>query len=313
MPGGTSTGLTMLQEDIDRYVRQRQVEGWSASSAALFRHQLEAMGTFLRGRGCRRVQDVLPADLDAYLQRLKDEGLAHPTRVQIAHAIRRFFRTLQDDGRLVACPSRDLPIPDDGEEALPKPPLSQEEVTAIIDALPRSTEIDLRNRAMLEVLYGCGLRRSELVALHLDDINRHQRTLHVRTSKHGQERLLPILGTALAAVQDWQAVRRLLLQGPDTGALFLSARGRRLTKAGVDGWFRQLNEERGRRKRHLHPHLFRHSIAVHLLQGGADVRYIQQFLGHGDLETTKVYLRLVPGRLKEEYEKAMPEIEVGNL
>jgi len=109
------------------------------------------------------------------------------------------------------------------------------------------------------------------------------------------------------------AVRRTLLKGPDHGALLISQYGRRMAQPSVYGFFDDLNRQRGPDARHLHPHLFRHSIAVHRLRGGADIRYIQAFLGHASLDTTKIYLRLVPGRLKEDYDRAMPEINVGQL
>ena len=171
--------------------------------------------------------------------------------------------------------------------------------------------IDLRNACLLELLYGCALRISEALALNLADVDLARRVVVIRASKHDQDRVVPLMGTAEAATQDYLAIRRTLLKGPDTGALFLSQYGKRLVVASVYGLFADLNTRRGPDARHLHPHLFRHSIAVHLLRGGADVRHIQHFLGHASLDTTKVYLRLVPGRLKDDYEKAMPEIAMG--
>jgi site-specific recombinase XerD len=129
------------------------------------------------------------------------------------------------------------------------------------------------------------------------------------------------MGTALAAVQDYLAVRWTIRKGPDHGALFLTQYGKRLVRGGVYTLFEGLDRQRGPNARRLPPHLLRHSIAVHLLRAGAGVRYIQQLLGHGrghpahpavpqDLETTKVYLRLVPGQLREDYDKAMPVFPV---
>jgi integrase/recombinase XerC len=301
-----------MRDDIERYVRQRQVEGWAAGSTELYRHQLDALAAFLARRGCLLSAEVVPADLDAYMQHLTAVGMARSTRVQIAQTIHSFFRTLQDEGRIVSCPSRTLPVPEDGDQELPQPPLTEAEVRAIFDSLPGATVVDVRNRCLLEMLYGCGLRRAEAIALDLDDIDQGQRSLHVRDGKAAQDRLMPVMATGMAAVKDYLAIRRSLLRGPDHGALFLSARdGSRLDKTGINEWFRRLNRRRGPDARHLHPHLFRHSIAVHLLRNGSDIRYIQQFLGHGDINTTKIYLRLVPGHLADDYDAAMPEIEVG--
>ena len=160
-------------------------------------------------------------------------------------------------------------------------------------------------------LYGCGLRRSEVVGLDLSDVDLVARTLLVRDGKGGQNRLLPLPDTAAVAVKDWLALRRTLLRGPDHGELFIGQRGDRLSPDAVNLVFHYLNRRRGPDVRHVYPHLLRHSIAVHLLRGGADVRHIQAFLGHANLDITKIYLRLVPGRLKEEYDQAMPEIYVG--
>lgn len=200
---------------------------------------------------------------------------------------------------------------DNGEEDLPEAPLSEGEVAAIIDGLPRASVYDLRHVCLLELLYGCGLRISEAIALDLADINLHRRTVLIRESKHDQTRVVPLPTTAKGVLQTYLSLRKTLVVGPDRGALLLTQQGQRWKSASVYGFFKMLNWKGVAKGRPLHPHIFRHSIAVHLLRRGADIRYIQQFLGHAQLDTTKIYLRLVPGHLKEDYEKAMPDIEVG--
>lgn len=130
----------------------------------------------------------------------------------------------------------------------------------------------------------------------------------MRAGKGGKDRLLPLMGGSLAAARDYLAVRRDLVRGPDHGALLLGRRGRRVNIKDLGRLLRRASRVLGFRVR---PHLLRHSIAVHLLRGGTDVRYIQHFLGHSSLDMTKVYLRLVPGHLREDYDEAMPVIEVG--
>ena len=114
---------------------------------------------------------------------------------------------------------------------------------------------------------------------------------------------------ALGALRDYLALRRTLLVGLDQGAVFLNHHGLRINHAAVKGWIRFLSGKHPD-KPAFHAHLFRHSIAVHLLRRGADIRHIQEFLGHARLDTTKVYLRLVPGHLKEGYDAVMPEVDV---
>ena len=115
---------------------------------------------------------------------------------------------------------------------------------------------------------------------------------------------------AWGAAQDYLTVRRALVRGPDHGALLLTRTGIRLPERAGCSWFQTLSRSRGPLAAHLHPRLFRHSIVVHLLRGGADIRHVQQFLGHANIETTKIYLRMVPGHLREAYDAAMPVIAV---
>jgi integrase/recombinase XerD len=288
-----------------------QAIGWARSTAEGYQRQLRQTAAFCQRRGCGRAADVVPADLDALLGDVRDRGWARSYRVHLAVLLKATFRWLHDQGRIVTDPARSVPIPRDGEAPLPAPPLSEAEVQAIFASLPRASVFDLRNAAALELLYGCGLRVSEVCALDMDDLDLSRQTLRVCKSKWGQDRLLPVMTTAVAAVQDYFALRRTLLKGPDRGILFLNQNGRRLVEGTINVWLNGLNDRRGPEAQRLHPHLFRHSIAVHLLRGGADIRHIQAFLGHADLNTTKVYLRLVPGRLKEDYDRAMPEIAVG--
>jgi len=297
-----------LDQPIDRFLAQGRARGWGDATITNYRHLLGRAVIELRRAGCRRWPDVAPDDLDVLMEGLVERGVAKKSRVQIAILLRRFCAWLQDQGLVLRNPAVALPLPDDGEDDLLAPPLSEAEVTAIFDALPRQTVYDLRNVALLELLYGCGLRISEALALDLDHVDLDRRTVLVVESKHAQTRLVPLPRTAKAAVGDYLALRRGLLRGPDHGALFLTQYGTRWTRSGVYGLFERLNEGRGPGVPRLHPHLLRHSIAVHLLRGGADIRYIQDFLGHASLESTKIYLRLVPGQLKEDYEAAMPDL-----
>lgn len=302
--------MSNLADTVADFLRHGQARGWSPITVANYRQRLDGVVRVLRGRGCRRMADVTPGDLDALLQEQAEAGMAMSSRVGLAILVRSFCRWCQEQGRIVSDPARTLPMPDDGEPALLEPPLSASEVQALLAGLPRRSIVDVRDVCFLELLYGCGLRRAEALRVQVDDVNLVQRTVWVR-GKGSQNRLLPLMGSAITAVRDWLAVRRSLLHGPDQGVFFITREGQRMANGTVDGIFREINAARGPDARHLHPHLLRHSIAVHLLRGGADVRHIQAFLGHACLNTTKIYLRLVPGRLKDDYEKAMPEIAVG--
>ncbi len=302
------SGATTLEADVERFLVQGQATGWRPATLSNYRFLLLLLTRFLALRGCRRSADATRDDLDAFLLDLREEGYLKGSRVRCATIVVRYFTWLQDHGRVLVHPAKALPMPDDGEADLPKPPLSEAEVAALIDSMPRATIYNLRNVLLLELLYGCGLRISEALHLDLVDIDLGRRTVAIRESKHGQSRVVPLPNTAKAALQTYLSLRRTLLRGPDHGALFLTQYGTRWKYA--YGLFNDLNAC-GVVGVRLHPHLLRHSIAVHLLRRGADIRYIQAFLGHACLDTTKVYLRLVPGHLKEDYDRAMPEIEVG--
>ena len=174
---------------------------------------------------------------------------------------------------------------------------------ALFAAIVPDGVIALRNRLHVELLYSCGLRNAEAASLDLSDLDLDGRTLLVRAGKGDRPRMLPLLAHTLAAAAEYLALRRDLLRGPDTGILLLSNTGKRMPVWYMQRWLAAAGRDLGFR---VHPHLLRHSIAVHLLRRGADIRHIQQFLGHADLETTKIYLRLVPGHLREDYDKAMP-------
>ncbi len=300
-----------MRDEVERFIIQGQARGWEPSTVLNYRYVLAMVAEFLGKRGCLRFADVTKDDLDAFMAFMLDDQHAKGSRVRAASLLRRFFVWLHEEGRIAVNPARALPVPDDGEEDLPDPPLPEEEVAAIIDGLPRSSVYDLRNACLFELLYGCGLRISEAMALDLSDLDFRRRTTLVRDSKHGQTRVVPLPRTAKESAQTYLALRKTLLCGPDHGALFITQQGQRWKRASVYGLFKILNWQRGPASRWLYPHIFRHSIAVHLLRRGADIRYIQAFLGHASLDTTKIYLRLVPGHLKEDYDEAMPDIAVG--
>lgn len=300
-----------LDADIAAYLAHGRARGWSDATLRNYSRKLTQLATFCRRRGCERSADVTVDDLDALLQAELDQGTARSSRVQLAILIRHLFQWFQDRGRIAVNPARNIPIPDDGEFDLPAAPLSEAEVHALFAGLPRRNVLDLRNICLLELLYGCGMRRGEVVRLDTDDVDMAQRVVVIRASKGGQSRVVPLMGTAATAARDYLALRRELLRGPDHGAFFLSATGKRFDDGCVAMLFRHLNRDRGPDARPLHAHQFRHAIAVHLVRGGVDIRRVQEFLGHATLDTTKIYLRLVPGHLKADYDRAMPEIAVG--
>lgn len=296
-----------LAADRDAFLADLAVAGRSSGTITLRGQHLADLLRFLAGRGCLRAADIGMDDIDAYMQHLGTRALATATLESIRASLRVFGIWLTRHGRVLADPTIDLDVRQRGEPPLPEPPLSEAEVAACIAGIPRRNAHDLSRRAHLELLYGCGLRLRESLDLRLTDWHPDDATLFVR-GKGGHERILPVLPSAAAALANYLALRRSLLRGPDRGIVFLGRNGLPVAESTFQQWIGRLAASVLGPERRVHPHLFRHSIAVHLLRGGADIRYVQQFLGHADIDTTMVYLRLIPGHLREDYDKAMPEL-----
>lgn len=299
-----------MQDTVDEYLRYHAASDWRPKTVLHHRYILRRFLAFVESQGVRRWSALTPQLCDAFLLSLADGGLCRVSRDSFAWSLRGLGAWLAQHGRVLRDPTADLVVLDDDELPLPPAPLSEEQVAAIFAAVPRRHVVDLRNRLHLELLYSCALRNSEAVMLDVGDLDVEARTLFVRITKGGAPRSLPLMRGTLAAAEEYLALRRELLRGPDAGALFLTTRGRRLQPWYMQRLLAAASPGLGFR---VHPHLLRHSIAVHLLRQGADVRHIQQFLGHVSLETTKVYLRLVPGQLREDYDEAMPVFPIDPL
>lgn len=302
---------TPLDQDLAAFLQYGRSRSWAASTVQIYTARVRLIARFCRRCGCRRAAEVTYADLMALMQDQLARGVAKSTRVQLATTLHYVFRWLHDEGRIMRNPALRVPAPDDGERDLPKTPLTETEMGAFIASLPRHSVTDIRNIAIMELLYGCGMRRGEILRLTLADVDLDRRVLTIHESKGGQSRILPIMHAAAVALRDYLAIRRSLLRGPDQGAVFLTATGKRLDEPSFGAIFRVINRLRGPDLPRIHAHLLRHSIAVHLVRRGADIHHVQAFLGHGNLNTTKIYLRMVPGQLAESYEKHMPDIAVG--
>ena len=235
-------------------------------------------------------------------QRIKRK-LAPSSLKMIVVALRHFFAHLKREGLLERdlLPALDLPKLD---QALPVT-LSEEEVSRLLALELPDTPLGLRDRALLEVLYASGLRASELVELRLESYLQGEKLLRV-IGKGNKERLVPIGAKAIVAVDRWLANGRPLLVKPKTGGeVFLGEHGRRLTTARLWQIVQEIAKLAGINKR-IWPHLLRHSFATHLLGHGADLRAIQEMLGHASLATTQIYTHVDEARLKQVHRQFHP-------
>ena len=242
-------------------------------------------------------------DLRRFAAVLSERGISKAGVARKLAAIRSFYGALLRNGTVAANPA-DLVASPKKDRNLPRV-LSREEMQTLLDRIPTRTPLEMRDRAMLELTYSCGLRAEEVVALDVDSPDFEGERLRVE-GKGGKTRLVPIGEPAQAALSRYlERGRRPLLGGEPENALLVSKSGRRLHPSDVrrrlQRWVREAAIAGG-----VSPHALRHSFATHLLEGGADLRTIQELLGHSSLSTTQVYTQVEPSWLQSQYARSHP-------
>jgi integrase/recombinase XerD len=251
-------------------------------------------------RGCRSVTEK---DVRSYIGVMKSSGKSAATATRSVAALKRFFSYMQQTGAIRDNPAANIPV----EPAEKKPPqiLTGGDVELLLrqpDGLDRK---GVRDKAMLELLYATGVRVSEFTALNIDDVN--METGLMRCGEQGRGRLIPVYPTALAALDEYISdVRPGLLANPGERALFVNMNGERMSRQGFWKIVKGYREKAGIDK-DITPQTLRHSFAAHLLENGADLRALQELLGHSDVSTTSAYTRFVKKPLRDVYELAHPK------
>jgi integrase/recombinase XerD len=251
----------------------------------------------------RSPADAGTADLAAYVAQLRADGLAPTTVARRLAAVRSFFRHQVLLGARADNPAANVELPK-RRRTLPRT-LSPGEVERLLDAAAGTTPRHLRDRALAELLYGAGLRVSEAVGLDRQSVDLENRLVRA-FGKGSKERVVPIGREAAEALRHYLSRGRPHLDRHHRQELFLNARGGPLTRAGVFVILRRLAGKAGLEPERIHPHLLRHSFATHLLEGGADLRAVQEMLGHADLATTELYTHVSDRRRRELYFQAHP-------
>ncbi len=283
------------------------VEGFLALSAArlaprtveAYRRDLAHLADWLG----RSPADASADDLAAYVARLRADGLAATTVARRLAAVRSFFRHQVLLGARPDNPAASVELPR-RRRTLPRT-LSPAEVERLLDAAAGTTPRAMRDRAIAELLYGAGLRVSEAVSLDRQSVDLENRLVRC-VGKGSKERVVPIGREAADALRRYLARGRPHLDRRHRPELFLNAHGGGLTRAGVFLILRGLAAKAGLEPERIHPHLLRHSFATHLLEGGADLRAVQEMLGHADLATTELYTHVSDRRRRELYFQAHP-------
>lgn len=312
--GGDRTGdeAELLPLEVDEFLTWLVTErGRAANTVAAYRRDLRGYCTALRSAG-RTPATVTAGEVEQWVVAQTAQDLAPATVARRVAAVRALHRFLVAEGLRLDDPAGDIgarQVP----AGLPKA-LSESEVGRLIAATEGTDVLARRDRALLELLYGTGARISEVVALSLADLDLDAGLVRV-TGKGSKERVLPLGRMARGALRDWldPEVRGALQQGGgdrrDATAVFVNRRGRRLTRQGA--W--DIVVRRGRAAgivEGLSPHVLRHSCATHMIDHGADIRAVQELLGHVSISTTQVYTKVAPERLRRVFDAAHPRARV---
>jgi integrase/recombinase XerD len=300
-----------MKEPIESFLNHLAVEkGYSENTIAAYRNDLNGLAEFAGAEASG--QGAAPSwagfsrqSMLSYLLNLKERGYVATTMARKAAAARSFFGFLVAEGIIKTDPTENMSSPSVGR-ALPKPiPINQ--VRLLLEQPNKlSTAEARRDRAMLELLYASGMRISELVALNLGDVNT-EGEYYVRCFGKGhKERLIPIYEQVAMTIKKYiEESRPQLAHGRKEDALFLNARGERLTRQGFWQKLKEYAKSAGLDAQ-ISPHTLRHSFATHMLSGGADLRSVQELLGHANIATTQVYTHLTTDHIRRTYEKAHP-------
>jgi integrase/recombinase XerD len=261
-------------------------EGASPRTIEAYRRDVIRCAAWLREQGITTARDITPASLREFVYHLKDLGLAGSSIRRNISALRTWFRILVAEGLVQTDPTERLDSPQRWR-TLPEV-LSVDEITRLLAAPQLDERLAFRDRAMLELAYGAGLRVSEWIGLTVKDVLLEEGLLRV-FGKGSKERLVPIGRSAIGAVAVYlRELRPVLEKGAGKGILFLNGQGKPLTRMGAWKILRKYVEQAGIEKA-VSPHTLRHSFATHLLEGGADLRAVQEMLGHADIATTQIY------------------------
>jgi integrase/recombinase XerC len=291
-----------MSKSIQQFLRSLQQRNASPNTILAYTKDLNSFAEY--------IGDVKPADVDhvrirGYLSDLYDKGLGKTSVARHLAAVRSFYRSMAREGMVKQNPAALVSTPKLPKK-LPRVPTIEEINTVLDSDMPENAAFPERDSVILELLYGCGLRNSELIGINLDDIHWSNEAILVR-GKGKKERIVPLGETAAKAVRDYVPRRQALLASKrkTSPALLLNLRGTRLTTRSVGRIVKQIAISRGL-PADIHPHTLRHAFGTHLLEEGADLRAIQELLGHERLSTTQRYTQLSMKHVASVYDATHP-------
>jgi integrase/recombinase XerD len=309
--GESKTGRRIMKENIDGFLKYLVVEkGFSKNTEEAYRNDLYQLENFILAE-CAK-QGVVPSwgnfgrqEMLSYMLSLKEKKYASTTLARKIAAAKSFFKFMTEEHKVQQNPTENIASLKVGR-ALPKPISVAQARRLLEEPTKENTPESKRDKAMLELLYASGMRVSELVSLNLGDVDCPGGFVKC-FGKGNKERMIPIYPRAAQSVAEYMSAGRpqIVQNKTDEKALFLNVRGERLTRQGLwqilKGYAKSANIET-----EVTPHTLRHSFATHMLNGGADLRMVQELLGHANISTTQVYTHLTSEHVRRTYEKSHP-------
>jgi integrase/recombinase XerC len=296
-------GATIIEKAIAKFIRALQERNASVHTIKAYRTDLAQFADYIGPQSWRDIDHVL---IRGYLANLYERGLSKTSVARALAALRSLYRWLAQEGEVEQNPAALVATPKLPKK-LPRVPTIEEVNTVLDSEMPECSAFNERDQAILELLYGCGIRNSELIGINLDDIRWSNEVVLVR-GKGRKERYVPFGDSAKAAVQSYLAARQRVLgetKRTTERALLINLRGARLTTRSVGRIVKQIAVARGLSP-DVHPHTLRHAFGTHMLEEGADLRAIQEMLGHERLSTTQRYTQLTVKHVMEVYDKTHP-------
>lgn len=274
----------------------------SGNTEVSYQRDLKKMAEYLYSRGVREITDITELDLQSYLDQMRNHNFASSTISRSVASIRAFFQFLFKEGIIKCDPSEGLKPPK-VEKKVPEI-LSVDEVDRLLKQPDLNTAKGIRDTAMLELLYATGMRVSELIHLRMEDVNLDFG--YVNCHDNDKERIIPIGNVSRSALVNYMKNARPFFVKDDTERiLFTNINGKPMSRQGFWKMLKGYGEDAGI-EREITPHTLRHSFAAHMLQNGADIKSVQEMMGHSDISTTQIYLGMNINKMRDVYMKAHP-------
>jgi len=291
-----------MTDEIQKFIRyMKEVRRTSENTAVSYERDLKKLSQYFADHGIQNVEQVTHTGLNSYILFLEKQGRKPSTISRNIASLKAFFQYLHKDGYVKQNAAEELKAPKVEKKA--PAILSEEDTMRLLEQAKGNSPKELRDRAMLELLYATGIRVSELISLELTDINLQMEYITCRDG--GKERIIPFGTVARQALEQYLKEGRAALSKEDGRYLFTNCSGQAMSRQGFWKLIKSYGKKAGITGE-LTPHTLRHSFAVHLVSNGADIRSVQEMLGHSDISTTQMYAQIGQNRMREVYAKTHP-------